>query len=207
MNALALDGGFAEPVFGAQEAFRALMDALANPGQPQALGHDIEHAPGLSAELAAVALTMCDHDTLVWLDPVLAGIRRCRPPWLRFQTGAPITDDAGRDCLRRSSPIARRNCRFLSSIASRSAATNTPIRSTTIALALPALTGGPALTSARSRHKGHADDRAGRPARRFRRAMDRQPGTVPARRRPAVGRRWAGDRPAAQHPRILDLEG
>ena len=141
MNALSLDGGFAEPVLGAQEAFRALMDALANPGQPRALGHDLQHAPGLPAELAAVALTMCDHDTQVWLDPALAASEGI-VAWLRFQTGAPITADAsGATFALVSSP---EQLPRLESFAL--GIDEYPDRSTTIALALPSLTGGPALT-------------------------------------------------------------
>ena len=141
MNALALDGGFAEPVLGAQEAFRALMDALANPGQPQALGHDLQHAPGLAPELAAVALTMCDHDTLVWLDPVLAASEGI-VAWLRFQTGAPITADAtaAAFALVASPEQLPRLDSFALGI------DEYPDRSTTIALALPSLAGGPMLT-------------------------------------------------------------
>ena len=141
MNALALDGGFAEPVLGAQEAFRALMDALANPGQPQALGHDLQHAPGLAPELAAVALTMCDHDTLVWLDPVLATSEGI-VAWLRFQTGAPITVDvtAAAFALVASPEQLPRLDSFALGI------DEYPDRSTTIALALPSLAGGPMLT-------------------------------------------------------------
>ena len=141
MNALALDGGFAEPVLGAQNAFRALKDALANPGQPQALGHDLEHAPGITAELAAVALTMCDHDTEVWFDPVLAASEGI-VAWLRFQTGAPITDypSVAAFALVASPDRLPPLDSFALGI------DEYPDRSTTIVLPVPRLTGGPSLT-------------------------------------------------------------
>ena len=37
MPDLALGGGFADPVFQSQAAFRAIMDAMARPGSAQAL--------------------------------------------------------------------------------------------------------------------------------------------------------------------------
>lgn len=141
MDVIALDGGFADPVLGAQGAFRALMDALANPGQPQALGHDLAHAPGLAPELAAVALTMCDHDTRVWLDPQLAGVEGI-VAWLRFQTGAPIVADPA--VAQFALVSSADQLPALDSFALGTA--EYPDRSTTVALALPALSGGPALT-------------------------------------------------------------
>ena len=68
MQGQTLEGGFSEPVFGAQQTFRALMDALANPGQVQSLAAPLEAPARLAPELAAIVLTMCDHDTSVWLD-------------------------------------------------------------------------------------------------------------------------------------------
>ena len=50
---------------------------------------------GLTPELAAIALTLADHDTPVWLDPSLAA-NAAVIAWLRFQTGAPLTDDTPR---------------------------------------------------------------------------------------------------------------
>ncbi len=141
MNDIVLDGGFADPVLGAQGAFRALMDALANPGQPQALGHDLEHAPGLAPELAAVALAMCDHDSELWLDPSLAQAEGI-VAWLRFQTGAPVVSDAG--AAQFALVASPDNLPLLDSFALGTA--EYPDRSTTIALALPSLNGGPALT-------------------------------------------------------------
>ena len=39
-----------------------------------------------------MALTLCDHDTPVWLDPVLAASEAVAG-WLRFHTGAPLVTD------------------------------------------------------------------------------------------------------------------
>jgi alpha-D-ribose 1-methylphosphonate 5-triphosphate synthase subunit PhnH len=139
-TAAVLGGGFPDPVFGAQSSFRALMDALANPGLAQALPA-AEHPAGLAAELAAVALTLCDHDSGVWLDPTLAEDPAV-VAWLRFQTGAPLVTDPAQAQFALVGDAA--TLPALSRFAPGSDAY--PDRSTTIALVLPALTGGRELT-------------------------------------------------------------
>ncbi len=89
---LAIDGGFADPVLDAQGVFRAIMDALARPGRRQALTPRAAPPAPLTAELGAVALTLCDHDSPVWLDARLAADAAVTA-WLRFQCGAPLTAD------------------------------------------------------------------------------------------------------------------
>ena len=85
--------GFDDPVDGAQTAFRATLQALSRPGDIVPL-QGIEKAPGpLTPALAAVALTLLDHETGVFLappfdDPVVGD-------FLTFHTGARILDAAG----------------------------------------------------------------------------------------------------------------
>ena len=67
-----IEGGFADLVLGAQSVFRATMDALARPGTVQSIASDAAPPAPLTPELAALALTLCDHDTPVWFDPELA---------------------------------------------------------------------------------------------------------------------------------------
>ena len=86
-----IDGGFADPVFDAQSVFRAVMDAMARPGTVLPVKALASPPASLSATAAAVALTLADHDTPVWLDPVLAGSAAVRA-YLAFHTGAPVIE-------------------------------------------------------------------------------------------------------------------
>lgn len=89
-----IEGGFVDAVFGAQSVFRAIMEGLARPGTVQPIASDATPPAPLTSELGAVALTLCDHDTPVWLDPMLAASEAVRA-WLAFHCGAPITGNAG----------------------------------------------------------------------------------------------------------------
>jgi alpha-D-ribose 1-methylphosphonate 5-triphosphate synthase subunit PhnH len=64
MSAVAVARGFADPVLDSQSVFRTVMMALARPGTiaELATGQLLPPAP-LTPELAAVALTLCDHET------------------------------------------------------------------------------------------------------------------------------------------------
>jgi alpha-D-ribose 1-methylphosphonate 5-triphosphate synthase subunit PhnH len=87
-----LTAGFADPVFAAQATFRAVLDAMARPGSIQRIDTALTPPPPLSRGAAAVALTLADHDTPVWLGPDLAahpGIAE----WLRFHCGCEIVTE------------------------------------------------------------------------------------------------------------------
>lgn len=85
MNALA--PGFADPPLAAQACFRHLLAAMARPGTIATL--DPVPAPWpLAPAAGAVALTLCDADTPVWLDAALAVPAVL--DWLRFHTGCRI---------------------------------------------------------------------------------------------------------------------
>ncbi len=86
-----LAGGFAEPVFHAQSVFKLMMDAMARPGTIQTVAPDALTPAPLGVASGAIALTLCDHDTPVWLSSGLA--KSAVPQWLGFHTGAPVTPE------------------------------------------------------------------------------------------------------------------
>lgn len=78
-------------VFAAQSTFRKVMDATARPGSIQTVNPVAGAPESLRQVAAALALTLFDHDTPVWLDRSLAS--EAVTSWLRFQTGCPIVTD------------------------------------------------------------------------------------------------------------------
>ena len=141
MQAIDLEGGFAAPVLDAQRGFRALMDALANPGTMRPLDLGLTPPAPLTPELGAVALTLCDHDSPLWLDRRLAGSAAVSA-WLRFHTGAPVVDDPA--AAHFALATGAEDLPLLNSFSLGS--DQYPDRSTTVVLALPALNGGSPLT-------------------------------------------------------------
>ena len=138
---LAIEGGFADRVLDGQRVFRAVMDALANPGTLRPLGPLPRPPAPLSGELAALALTLCDHDSPVWLDRTLAAAPVVAE-WLRFHTGAPIVaDPAAAMFALVADPAAMPR---LDAFAMGS--DEYPDRSTTIIVAVEGLEGGSPLT-------------------------------------------------------------
>lgn len=88
-----LPAGFADKVLSAQCTFRSVMDAMARPGSV----HRITAPSGAPAAMmrgtAAIALTLLDHDTPVWLDQRMAGTTDVAK-WLKFHTSAPVVADS-----------------------------------------------------------------------------------------------------------------
>ena len=83
---------FPDSVHDAQGVFRTVMDALARPGLVRRFVSRLTPPAPLSPELAALALTLADADTPIWLDARLAGSAAVSE-FLRFHTGAPIVGD------------------------------------------------------------------------------------------------------------------
>ena len=88
-----LPPGFADKVLSAQSTFRSVMDAMARPGSVQRIV-PMAGAPGMMMRgTAAIALTLFDHDTPLWLDARLAESTDV-VKWLKFHTGAPVVQDS-----------------------------------------------------------------------------------------------------------------
>ena len=88
----AIEGGLADPVFGAQAVFRALMDAFAEPGTVADFGPRVSAPLPLVPAAAAILAALADGDTVVWMAEA-QGAGEAAARWLRFQTGAPVTAD------------------------------------------------------------------------------------------------------------------
>src|SRR5262249_3192675 len=87
--------GFADPVLAAQSTFRRIMDAAARPGLGCSLAETVNPPPPLARGAGAVALTLFDQDTPVWLDAALDTEPEVAY-WLRFHTRAPIVAEPDR---------------------------------------------------------------------------------------------------------------
>ena len=131
-----LDGDFTSPVLQSQTVFRAIMDALANPGTGQDLVTPEGANVHLPVELGSVLLTLTDHDTPIWLSESL----RSQPvkAFIGFHTGAPVVDQPVRAAF-----AFARGANELPPLESFNLGTQEyPDRSTTIVLAVEALSGG-----------------------------------------------------------------
>jgi alpha-D-ribose 1-methylphosphonate 5-triphosphate synthase subunit PhnH len=80
---------FRDPVFSAQSTFRAMLDAVARPGEIVTVQSQIDAPLPMTSAMAAIALAILDQDTPVWLDTALAATPEVAA-WIRFHTGAPI---------------------------------------------------------------------------------------------------------------------
>ena len=88
-----LPAGFADKVLSAQSTFRSVMDAMARPGSVQRIVAAAGAPAAMMSGTAAIALTLFDHDTPVWLDPLMSETSDVTK-WLKFHTGAPVVLDS-----------------------------------------------------------------------------------------------------------------
>jgi alpha-D-ribose 1-methylphosphonate 5-triphosphate synthase subunit PhnH len=87
-----LPPGFADKVKSAQSTFRSVMDAMARPGSVQRIVAAAGAPSPMMRGTAAIALTLFDHDTPVWLDATMSATSDLAK-WLKFHTGAPVVQD------------------------------------------------------------------------------------------------------------------
>ena len=88
-----LPAGFADKVLSAQSTFRSVMDAMARPGSVQRIAAVAGTPDTMMRGTAAIALTLFDHDTPVWLDEGMAATPDAAK-WLKFHTSAPVIADS-----------------------------------------------------------------------------------------------------------------
>lgn len=138
LSTLAVSGGFNDPVFEAQGVFRALMDATARPGTLHDLPASVAPPAPLGPGSGAIAVSMCDPDTPVWLGDGAdsEGVRA----WLSFQCGAPVVQEPDKStfAFARAGAMPALNALALGT-------QEYPDRSTTLVVEVDALEGGPRL--------------------------------------------------------------
>jgi alpha-D-ribose 1-methylphosphonate 5-triphosphate synthase subunit PhnH len=93
MTIAELPAGFADKVLAAQSTFRSVMDALARPGSVQRIVAVAGAPANMMRGTAAIALTLFDHDTPIWLDSAMSWTSDVAN-WLKFQTSAPVVADS-----------------------------------------------------------------------------------------------------------------
>jgi len=132
--------GFNDPVHEAQTVFRQLLEAMSHPGVIVDIETTAESPGEMSESMTALALTLFDADTPVWLDAALAE-RASIADYLRFHCGCPITQSpieaafalvGSVECLPRLERFSMGDVQY-------------PERSATILMETPQLTGGDAI--------------------------------------------------------------
>jgi alpha-D-ribose 1-methylphosphonate 5-triphosphate synthase subunit PhnH len=88
-----LPAGFADKVLSAQSTFRSVMDAMSRPGNVQRIAAATGAPDPMMRGAAAIALTLFDHDTPIWLDPAMSRTSHVAK-WLKFHTSAPVVGNA-----------------------------------------------------------------------------------------------------------------
>jgi alpha-D-ribose 1-methylphosphonate 5-triphosphate synthase subunit PhnH len=88
-----LPAGFADKVLSAQSTFRSVMDAMARPGSVQQVVATVGTPASIMRGTAAIALTLFDHDTPIWLDARMSETSEVTK-WLKFHSGAPVVEDS-----------------------------------------------------------------------------------------------------------------
>jgi alpha-D-ribose 1-methylphosphonate 5-triphosphate synthase subunit PhnH len=88
-----LPAGFSDKVLSAQSTFRSVMDAMARPGSIQRIAFVAGTPAAMMRGTAAIALTLFDHDTPVWLDTRMSATPDVAK-WLKFHTSAPVVADS-----------------------------------------------------------------------------------------------------------------
>jgi alpha-D-ribose 1-methylphosphonate 5-triphosphate synthase subunit PhnH len=135
-----LPAGFADKVLSAQSTFRSVMDAMARPGSVQRIVSAAGTPSAMMCGTAAIALTLFDHDTPVWLDAAMSATSDVAK-WLKFHTSAPVVADssiAGFALVGDPENLATLD-RFAFG------SNEYPDRSTTLILQVESLTNGPAV--------------------------------------------------------------
>lgn len=131
---------FSDPTRESQAVFRKVMDAVSRPGTVQDVSFAPDAPQGLDRAAGAVALTLFDFETPLWLDPALQGSQA--ESWLRFHAGCPLTAKPMDAAFALVTDIAA----MPALAAFNQGDAKYPDRSTTLVIQLPGLDGGPTVS-------------------------------------------------------------
>jgi alpha-D-ribose 1-methylphosphonate 5-triphosphate synthase subunit PhnH len=131
--------GFADPVFDAQSAFRAALDAMSYPGRIQSVPTALQTPDPLGIAAGSLALALFDFDTPVWLDATLG--TNAVSGYLRFHCGCPIVRETAEA---KFALVSAANLPRLDNFSI--GEDRYPDRSATLVIAVLSLTDGPATT-------------------------------------------------------------
>lgn len=140
MTSHILSGGFSKPVFESQNVFRMLMDGMSRPGTIHQIETESGQPQPFGPAAAAIALTLCDHETSFWLSAAFA--KTPVAEWIAFHSGAHLTRekaDARFAFVEHGAPLTSFGLFALGS-------QEYPDRSTTIVIEVTSLESGTALT-------------------------------------------------------------
>ena len=133
--------GFADMVRESQSTFRAVIKALSRPGRHVTLPSTPTCPSGMPNGLAAIALTLADYETPVWLDKKLSTNEQVRQ-FIAFHTNAPVIDNpSGASFAILVEPMALPELNHFGQ-----GSPEFPDRSTTLVIEVENLIGGPAIT-------------------------------------------------------------
>ena len=82
--------GFESPPRQAALCFRAILNAMSRPGKVVNTPVTLQQVDGFNPVSAMIALTLCDHETAVWLEPTFDAATR---DYLAFHCNSPVTAD------------------------------------------------------------------------------------------------------------------
>jgi len=137
LDTATLSAGFADPVFDSQQVFRSILNAIAYPGRIHRLGRLPAIPDTLGPAMAAVALTLCDFETPLWLDQRVA--TPAAQSYLKFHCGAPFVEETTTARFAMITDVAGMPRLSAFSIGE----DQYPDRSATLVIEVPALEGGP----------------------------------------------------------------
>jgi alpha-D-ribose 1-methylphosphonate 5-triphosphate synthase subunit PhnH len=82
--------GFTNPVLGPQQTFRAILEAMAHPGQLVTIKSKIDHPVELNTASAAACLTLLNEETPLWTD---LSWKSSAIDWLQLHSGCSIVTE------------------------------------------------------------------------------------------------------------------